>query len=208
MTIVVGPEKASFEIPQKLLCYCSAYFEGALMGEFQEAKEGKVVIDEVSKEDFQLIAKWILTSHLEFSSATPISENLARIISFFELADRFQLLGPFDSVINETKTLLANSKADFKAGYINRAIVLPKPHPLRKLFAKYCASEYLQNLQETSNSPSFRFMTEIEENESFASDMLLALVRSTEARSLESRAKQNKRWEVPDPMDEKHLFYL
>jgi hypothetical protein len=116
-TLFSGPvatitvKSTDFNLPKELLCYNSSFFDRSLNGNFKEATEQKMKID-ASIGAFKLVVKWIYTRNIVFPNIllSP-SEIISRILEFLLLAGFLQLLGPFDSIANEIKDILSQSKS-------------------------------------------------------------------------------------------------
>jgi len=112
VTIHVGGK--SYPLSKKLVCYYSTFFDRAFNGSFKEGVEQTIKLEETSAETFETIVQYMYTSHVvipttpitkvedgekeEKISATHITqEKITRLLNFIALADRIDLLGPFDS---------------------------------------------------------------------------------------------------------------
>lgn len=63
VTVIVGDEsrsKKQFVLPKALLCHYSTYFDRCFNGEFVEARNQEVELDEDDPEIFALLVEWIV----------------------------------------------------------------------------------------------------------------------------------------------------
>ena len=81
ITIEVGPEKTKFHVHKGLLVYYSAYFRGALEGNFKEAKEHTIYMDDEDANLFRLVKAWMYTQHI----ADTLGEEIEYIFELFAL---------------------------------------------------------------------------------------------------------------------------
>jgi len=79
VTILVGPQKDTFNIPKDVLCHHSRYFDCCLNGAFKEARENQVILEEDSVEAFQLIIHWIFTGNLALPWVRPMSQSKQKL---------------------------------------------------------------------------------------------------------------------------------
>lgn len=64
--VKVGPERQSFGFHKALLCRRSAYFKAALNGNFKEAEDGVVILDDEDPHLFQVFNEWLYTGEFFF----------------------------------------------------------------------------------------------------------------------------------------------
>lgn len=97
---------------------------------------------------------------------------IAAYLGFFILADRIDLLGPFNTIISRMDSTLALSEHALQPEHIRAAAQLPRGHPVRKLFAQACTLSYMADINNRLPNNKFRFRKELADIESFASDLL------------------------------------
>lgn len=87
VTVLVGPEQASFAVHKELLCYRSEFFQAACNGRFKEA-EGVVKLPEQDSATFKHFIYWLYTEKLRgyfrSGSIVPTVQELKRRI-FLEM---------------------------------------------------------------------------------------------------------------------------
>ncbi|KAK0119127.1 hypothetical protein ONS95_007989 [Cadophora gregata] len=113
------------------------------------------------------------------------AQKVSRLLAFLKLADKIDLIGPFDSVITNIKQVIASSpsRRALLPGHVRLAAELPPTHPIRKLFADACFREFVQDLiLQTSPTKNFRFDKELNELDSFSSDLLRSYRQSERKR--------------------------
>ncbi len=66
--VKVGSEQQSFGLHKALLCQRSAYFKAALNGNFKEAEDGIVGLNDEDPHLFQIFNQWLYTGALLFDS--------------------------------------------------------------------------------------------------------------------------------------------
>lgn len=96
-------------------------------------------------------------------------------------ADFIGLLGPFDSVLQEIRSLLL-SRTALLPQHIRTAAQLPYGNPLRILIAEACVKPYAWSLQlggrNGSSKRRFRFQKEMDTIDGFASNVVRAFTNS------------------------------
>jgi hypothetical protein len=110
VTIVIGPERATFNIAKGLLCHSSKFFDRALNGSFKEAVEQKISLEEDTVEAFQMLVQYIFTGNAVLSYGLDLSEQVGTILDFLKLADKIGLLGSLTSVTDNLRDILSNSR--------------------------------------------------------------------------------------------------
>ncbi|KAF2117668.1 hypothetical protein BDV96DRAFT_464751, partial [Lophiotrema nucula] len=63
----VGPEKKAYTLHKALLVHHSGYFRGALSGDWVEAKEGTIHLEDVHTGAFNIFVNWIYAGQLPTS---------------------------------------------------------------------------------------------------------------------------------------------
>ncbi|OBT56614.1 hypothetical protein VE04_03128 [Pseudogymnoascus sp. 24MN13] len=89
-SIFVGEQMEEWRIPTDLLCYHSAYFRGALRGEFAEAKEQKVELRDADPAAFRTIVECLYTHDIsEDPEETPEERDacFGHLLDVWVLAD-------------------------------------------------------------------------------------------------------------------------
>ena len=105
----VGPQKKVFGVHKGLICHHSAYFKGALQGEFKEAIDGVVVLADDKPEIFSYFYSWLYTGEIKRTGGT------LRYSLFEDLLDLY---------IFAQKRIIP----DLQNGAIDRLVPL-RPHP-------------------------------------------------------------------------------
>ncbi|CAL3962087.1 unnamed protein product [Diplocarpon coronariae] len=144
------------------------------------------------------------------------AQTISRLLSFLTLAERIELLGPFDSVFATIKCTLATFgffaprvgyiRTALMPGHIRVAAEMPGSHPVRKLFADACFREFMQDMFSSVQPPArpFRFDRELKELDSFGTEMLVALRAATRSRRRQVNSKRDGvEWIFHDPLNEK-----
>lgn len=98
------------------------------------------------------------------------ASNITKYLDFIECAQYIDLLGPFDPVIADIKTILIQDPDCLESSHIRFATKLLKGHPVRVILAQAATKSYMQMLLDRSYV-TFKFNKELDELESFAADM-------------------------------------
>lgn len=141
----------------------------------------------------------------------PAAQTISRLLAFLRVADKIDLIGPFDSVIATMKDVLRDStiagrwgvaRTALMSGHVRLAAEMPLSHPVRKLIADTCFREFVQDLFSPVQPPAkmFRFDRELRELDGFAADMLRKF-RQTSKRRVQG-AKKEYEWVLLDPLTE------
>lgn len=97
--LVVGTEKTPFDVHRDLLCHYSSYFRGALTGDFKEAKELRIVLDEEIPQVIELFVRFCYTQTLydpqeikrrseEWDERTDVSLPQSMLVNLWTFGDR------------------------------------------------------------------------------------------------------------------------
>ncbi|KUJ22424.1 uncharacterized protein LY89DRAFT_777542 [Mollisia scopiformis] len=131
------------------------------------------------------------------------AQKISRLLAFLKLADRIMLLGPFDSVLMAIKELILSDRNCLEAEHVRSAAELPAGHGARKLFAQACLRDYITSIFPKSDKDTFRFAKELEELESFSSDLFQEFNRVLLEKKTEvfSRYPTRHQSVLTDPMD-------
>ncbi|EPE28970.1 POZ [Glarea lozoyensis ATCC 20868] len=73
VTIVVKDE--SYNMPKKLACSSSSYFDRVFNNGFRETADLKVQLEDVEKEHFDLVMQWIYTGSVDFDFEPPLTPS-------------------------------------------------------------------------------------------------------------------------------------
>ncbi|KAF4635565.1 hypothetical protein G7Y89_g2531 [Cudoniella acicularis] len=166
VTILVGDQQ--YNLPKELLCDNSTFFHRAFNGSFQEGIEQKLLLKETTSNAFQLVTQWMYTGNVVLALETLTSaETITQLLDFLRLADRLDILGPFDSVVEMVKSTLRKDQAALLSHHIREAVKLPSGHAIRNIFAQVCVKDYTPSLRK---SAIFRFRKELDEVDEFAAD--------------------------------------
>lgn len=206
-TITVN--STDFNLPRELLCYNSSFFNKSLNGNFKEAREQKVKID-ASIDAFKLVVKWIYTRNIVFSVLLSPSNLISRLLEFLLLADFLQLLGPFDSIANEIKGILSQTKSSrnfLTSGHIRQVMQLPLGHEARKVVIQACVKLYMDSIYNTSYitplaNKTCKFEKEVTDFHEFAAE----LFRAYDQAMRNKRADEEGTW-MKDPLTGKWICY-
>lgn len=96
--ITVGGKQ--YDLPKKLLCYCSTFFKSAFTGQFLEGEKQEFTLETTSNISFEMAINWMFTSNVIFPATVKTdSEKISEVLSFFKLADFLVLLSPYSDVI-------------------------------------------------------------------------------------------------------------
>ncbi|EHL03140.1 hypothetical protein M7I_0753 [Glarea lozoyensis 74030] len=149
----------------------SAYFDRVFKGSFKEALESKLELDDVTKEQFDLVIQWIYAGSLKYDSPPEIAPSalLSKYITFTRLVDRFDLCGDIKPVYEEVLRIFSDNGHDvLTAEHIRDALKLPVGHDVRNAIVKNCAIIFLDDYQ-------FRFEKELVEIQGFSNVLFLVL---------------------------------
>lgn len=64
VTIKIGPDAKDFHIHRELLCKASRYFQGTFKGEFSEARDRVINLDDISVRTFETVQRWLYSGIL------------------------------------------------------------------------------------------------------------------------------------------------
>jgi hypothetical protein len=103
--VIVKVEDKEYELPKRLLCDASSFFDRAFNGNFKEGKEQKMELKETTKICFELAIQWMFSGKIILPEALNSgSEAVTQLIGFVKFTDLLPLLGPFDSVVAMLRT--------------------------------------------------------------------------------------------------------
>jgi len=146
VTVYVGQTKETFQLPKLLLCYYSPYFDRAFNGEFIEAAEQSIHMQETSIEAFQALIQFIYISQITFStSMTDWKDRLTLLLEFLKTADEITLLGDFEPFFAQVKEMLIKAGQPLRL-HVEKAMELPTGHAARKLVVDACVLPYAEYL--------------------------------------------------------------
>ncbi|KAG4425776.1 hypothetical protein IFR04_000983 [Cadophora malorum] len=152
---------------------------------------------------------WAMDENLDIQfypdfAANDKAQTVSRLLAFLKLADKIDLIGPFDSVIASIKQVISSSpgRRALMPGHIRLAAELSPTHPIRKLFADACFREFVQDLIPGTNvqGKPFRFDKELSEFDSFSSDLLRSY-RQSEKKKVTNK-KTGPEFSFTDPFTE------
>ncbi|CZT02989.1 uncharacterized protein RCO7_06045 [Rhynchosporium graminicola] len=114
--------------------------------------------------------------HLQGIETNPKAQAISRILAFLKLANTIGLLGPFDSVVVEIRSIILSFGGALLAGHIRAASELPSGHSVRILFAEACLRAFAKDMfprpEGAKPSVAFKFDKELDELDSFAADLI------------------------------------
>ncbi|KAH9221525.1 hypothetical protein DL95DRAFT_474020 [Leptodontidium sp. 2 PMI_412] len=135
------------------------------------------------------------------------AQIISRLLAFLKLADKIDLIGPFDSVVASIKQAIHTSpnRRGLLPGHIRLAAELSLTHPVRRLFADACFREFVQDMipHDKATKP-FRFDKELNDLDSFSSDLLRSYRKSERKRQLSK--KNAPEFIFTDPFTENKFF--
>jgi hypothetical protein len=178
----------TYILTKQLVCSSSAVFDATFNGPFKESSTLKLQLEDITKEQFDLVIQWIYAGSLKIGSqsGTLPSALLSQYISFVKLADRFDLYGDFSSIYEKVARILSgNGDNTLTAEHIRARLELPRGHILRNTVAKRCALCFLEDKE-------FKFKKELLELEGFSSDIFLVLKPCIEQNHYEIKKKLRK----------------
>ena len=150
VTILVGEEQKKFFVHKKLICHYSGFFRGALEGNFAEAEDNVVELEDDHPDLFALFVTWLYTKHINLTinaseAQIPlppaVSENYSEVaVRLWVLADKLQARRFGNAVISELYRMLTGPKGTVQYA----ALVYTWSHTtdnakLRKLLVEYFA---------------------------------------------------------------------
>lgn len=113
ITIIVGPNRTVFNVPESKLRSKAEYFKVALAGNWKEAKDGAFTLKEENASVFGLLVNWLYYDRIDHVSPTPDTEIF--LIEAYLLGDRRGSEGFRNDVLDSLKTVwmcvLPSSKA-------------------------------------------------------------------------------------------------
>ncbi|KAI9053538.1 hypothetical protein LZ554_002493 [Drepanopeziza brunnea f. sp. 'monogermtubi'] len=145
------------------------------------------------------------------------AQTVSRLLAFLKLADRIDLLGPFDSVIATLREILTHSgigsrwgwaRTALLPGHVRLAAALPASNPIRGLLADACYREFVLDLfghvQQQAPARPFRFFREVRDLDCFGADLLRSYMQRQvgKKRVLNAKTKEAE-WVFTDPLTEK-----
>ena len=149
-TILVGEEQKKFFVHKKLICHYSGFFRGALEGNFAEAEDNVVELEDDHPDLFALFVTWLYTKHINLTinaseAQIPlppaVSENYSEVaVRLWVLADKLQARRFGNAVISEFHSILTGPKSSIRYA----ALVYTWSHTtdnanLRKLLVEWVA---------------------------------------------------------------------
>lgn len=151
--VEVGAEHTAFSIHKGVLCHHSSFFRAALSGDFKEAHEGKVILDEDNAGIFKLVYYWMYLGRLydqgpDTKKAHEVYRELAELWIF---GDKRGMVSLKNDVIDTLHTFLLKAWAFPRVEVI--ALIYSKTTPtamLRKIVVEYITeTASLQNFIKT-----------------------------------------------------------
>ncbi|KAF7867387.1 hypothetical protein EAF04_005470 [Stromatinia cepivora] len=149
--IIIGPPGHStrYCIPQALLCHHSRFFDRALNGYFKESIENQIELPEETPGEFELLLQWMYSKRIP---EKPAIEGIKTIITFYIIADKFDVAGPHFYADLLLRIFLATPQIWYHACKTNGSLIysilqsvyqLPKGHRARRIFGLAGVRPYL-----------------------------------------------------------------
>lgn len=79
VTVLVGPEQKIFHVHRGLICHYSTYFRGAWKGEFREAHEEVVKLENDEVKVFEVFFSWLYTHRFFEENGAPTNWAIGRM---------------------------------------------------------------------------------------------------------------------------------
>lgn len=89
ITVGEGDKAKIFKVHKGVLCFYSGYFDGALNGEFEEARKGAVLLDTEDVDVFECFVLWLYTRKLDDGSKC--MKSFRPTCELWAFADRRQI---------------------------------------------------------------------------------------------------------------------
>ncbi len=86
--VMVGPQHKKYGIHQGLLCHVSAYFSGALTGNFKEAQEGVINLEDEDPKIFDRFNSWLYTGSVLSENEELHLSSWAFLIELYIFAEK------------------------------------------------------------------------------------------------------------------------
>ena len=170
--VIISVDGVEHSLPKKIVCSTSSFFDRAFNGNFKEGNEQKMELKDVKKKPFYLAVQWMFTGQIVLPTACDGSaEIITELIGFLELADRLDIMGPFDSIIGTMRSKMRSNRNALLPQHIRDVAKRPRNHPARALIDIACVGPYASAVK---NPDTFGFKAELEEVEGFASDLFKA----------------------------------
>lgn len=136
-------------------------------------------IDDCSDQEGELAGEdeaWKIDVYLNFLKYVPKLHNyVGTEFNNTGLAERIELLGPFDNVVSSMEEILMSDRSALRPEHIRSAAELPSGHAVRALFAAACVKPYLHHVSPKADfhdSLEFKLQKELDEIDSFAADLV------------------------------------
>lgn len=115
-------------------------------------------------------------------------------LTSFKLADRLDLLGPFDCVVRMMRKVILDNRNSLDPLHIRNAAELPRGNAIRLLFADACVGGYARSIKDSFDK--FNFSLELDGVDAFASVLLKSF-----GRAMKSLTSTYSCASIKDPFD-------
>ncbi|TVY45694.1 hypothetical protein LSUB1_G000421 [Lachnellula subtilissima] len=128
--VITSVDGVEHSLPKNLVCSTSSFFDYAFNGNFREGDEQKMELKDVKKKSFDLVVQWMFTGQIVLPTACDGSaEIITELVGFFELADRLDIMGPFDSIIGTMRSQMCSNRNALLPQHIRDVAKLPRTTP-------------------------------------------------------------------------------
>ena len=140
--IIVGPDKKDIYVHESLLQASSEYFGGMLRGQWEEAKRGVVILDDIDAEIFLVYQSFLYFAKVETKFGAIQEDQIVteheRLVDCYVLGDRFRDNGFKNAVIDAI-----NASTRIKIDGLFR---LPSGHTTTKIYMSTAEGSPLRRL--------------------------------------------------------------
>ncbi|PQE06002.1 BTB POZ fold protein [Rutstroemia sp. NJR-2017a BBW] len=195
-----------------MICKQSPYFAAMFEGGFQEGQDQSTTLPEeegvVSQRSFEMLVQWLYIGRICLSELTP-TESITAIIEFVRLADMCEVTGLEIQMAKQIKSIMLDNPPpeDDSEGsestfcvvgqHITSAFLLPRGHPVRKIFATAAVEGYIRRNEH-------KFSKEIHDCPDFAIDLLLEVKETLKTVAIVTHTKFSFR----DPLSRENVPFF
>lgn len=176
--IRILPSNNEYTISKSLLCAESPVFSAMFKGEFLEARQLTVEMEEmedvITVRSVEALIQWLYLRVVRFSIEDP-GEHISAAMELVRLADKYNIAGLETEMAQYIKDIIVanpDHQTSFLGPHVDTntfwltsdhifsAVVLPQEHPVRRIIAAASVSGYLQSgehkfAEVAQNCPSF-----------------------------------------------------